>query len=758
MICVARGRLNETVELARDLISGIPSAGLLIVDAELRLLVSDGHTHRDIDVAAALGRCIDEIVPAAAWDVLRPRYLGALAGHAQRFVYAAVTEPTVHRVRLSPITEDGVVVGVLLLSQDINAEHQAADARDLLQSTLDALPSQIAVLDGHGTILVTNCAWDTSCAADGRPAGRLGDDYLTACDGAIGDLVAARAASALRAIASGRQTTFSIEYALQTPAAERWFTFRASRHPGPGPVRVVISHTDVTRRHRADAAVATQATLLDEVDLSVMATDAAGDVTHWNRGAERLFGHPSSEAVGRPADELIVAADANHPGGLDAELRLAGRREGEYAVRHQDGSTFPAHVRDRLVVDRDGEVAGMIGVAMDITERVASERALSEARHYMRAVADSMGEGLFTLDPDGRVMYLNPTAQALLGWSRQELQGQLVHGIIHRRRPDGSRRPIDDCPILRACRDGVTVSVEDDLFIRRDGHGLAVSYTAAPFATQDGVQGCVVVFGDITERKAREQILQRDVDTLAWISRLHEALAQDRFTFHAQPIIDLRTGEVVQRELLLRLVDPDGTVVAPGAFLPVAEQYGIIDDIDRLVIDRATKIAATGCAVELNLSARSIGDAGILEHVERCLEQTGADPGLLVFEITETAIIEDQPAAHAFADRLHVLGSKLALDDFGTGYCGFTYLKQIPVDYLKIDIEFVADLATNPGSRHVVEAIIALAQGFGAQTIAEGVEDAATIELLRELGVDQAQGYFIARPEPVARTQAEELP
>jgi hypothetical protein len=106
VICVARGRLTETVGLARDLISGIPGAGLLIVDTELRLLLSNGHAHRDID-AAALGRCIDEIVPAAAWQILRPRYLAALGGHAQRFVYAAVSEATVHRVRLSPISEDG---------------------------------------------------------------------------------------------------------------------------------------------------------------------------------------------------------------------------------------------------------------------------------------------------------------------------------------------------------------------------------------------------------------------------------------------------------------------------------------------------------------------------------------------------------------------------------------------------------------------------------------------------------------------------
>ena len=123
-----------------------------------------------------------------------------------------------------------------------------------------------------------------------------------------------------------------------------------------------------------------------------------------------------------------------------------------------------------------------------------------------------------------------------------------------------------------------------------------------------------------------------------------------------------------------------------------------------------------------------------------------------MFEITETALIQDEVAARHFAERLHALGCKLALDDFGTGYGGFTYLKQLPLDYLKIDIEFVRDLATNPASSHVVQAVVALARGFSLQTVAEGVEDAETLELLRELGVDLAQGYHIAKPGPLAES------
>jgi EAL domain-containing protein (putative c-di-GMP-specific phosphodiesterase class I) len=267
--------------------------------------------------------------------------------------------------------------------------------------------------------------------------------------------------------------------------------------------------------------------------------------------------------------------------------------------------------------------------------------------------------------------------------------------------------------------------------------------------TDDGIGGCAVVFEDITDRKQRQQSMERDVETLSWIGRIQDALAEDRFELFGQPIVDLRSGEIVQRELLLRLREPDGEIIAPARYLPIAEQYGLIADIDSWVIGRATEIAAEVGPVQLNLSARSIGDPAIVERIEQCLDATGADPASLVLEITETALIANEAAATAFVDRVHAIGCKLALDDFGTGYGGFTYLKHLPVDLLKIDVDFVRDLATNAASRHVVEAVVTLARAFGLQTVAEGVEDAAALRVAGELGVDFAQGYYIARPGPL---------
>jgi EAL domain-containing protein (putative c-di-GMP-specific phosphodiesterase class I) len=218
---------------------------------------------------------------------------------------------------------------------------------------------------------------------------------------------------------------------------------------------------------------------------------------------------------------------------------------------------------------------------------------------------------------------------------------------------------------------------------------------------------------------------------------------------HAQPIVDLRTLETVQHELLLRMLDPEEGLIPPGRFLPVAEAFGLSTEIDRWVLHQAIGLAAGGHAVELNLSAHSLDDASLPHRVERLLEASGADPALLVFEVTETALVANQTAARHFADRIHELGCKLALDDFGTGYGGFTYLKHLPVDFLKIDREFIRDLGDSTASRHVVEAVVRLARGFGIETVAEGVEDGHTLRLLQELEVDHAQGFHLGRPGPL---------
>ena len=159
--------------------------------------------------------------------------------------------------------------------------------------------------------------------------------------------------------------------------------------------------------------------------------------------------------------------------------------------------------------------------------------------------------------------------------------------------------------------------------------------------------------------------------------------------------------------------------------------------------------SARGLKVHFNLSGKSLGSRELIGDLVRTLCDTGADPTLLVCEITETALANDETVAEAFVHELTELGCEVILDDFGMGYGGFAYLKRLPVTVLKIDMEFVRDLLEHPQNQHVVKAIVTLAHGFGRKTIAEGVETESTLALLKEYGVDYAQGYLIGRPAPI---------
>ncbi|WP_187369395.1 EAL domain-containing protein [Baekduia soli] len=615
----------------------------------------------------------------------------------------------------------------------------------------------MAVIDEAGTVVAVNAAWRRFGAEGGAGAGAdcLGQNYLRACDAGAPDPYALRAATGLREVLAGALEHFAMEYPVHHGAVRRWFDVCASRFSGEGPVRVVVSHAEVTERIAMEAEAGTRSALLDEIDVSVIATDAAGVVTHWNRGAEALYGWSRVEATGRRVAELVVGDPAPSLGRTGPERRHTGRREGRFILKRRDGSTFPAHVRDTVLRDGAGRVTAMIAVSIDISSEIASEASLTTARNHLQAVTHSMGEGLCALDGDGRVTLMNRAAEQMLGWSSATMLGRRMHDIVHRHAGPGVGP--DGCGLARAQRDAVTVRVDQDAFLCQDGSALMVSWTSAPLQTSDGVTGFVVVFSDATRRVAEKEDLRRELSALAWVGRVQDALREDRFVLYAQPILDLRTDEVVQRELLLRLREPGGGIVGPAAYLQIAEQRGLIGDIDRWVIRQAAGLAAQGRPVELNVSGCSLSDPRLIAHIETCLRESGADPAHMVFEITETALVSDQAAALDFAQRLHGLGCKLALDDFGTGYGGFTYLKQLPVDYLKIDIEFVRDLPTNDASRHVVQAEVNLARSFDLETVAEGVEDAETLDLLRELGVDFAQGYHIARPAPIEAHDAHHL-
>jgi len=219
---------------------------------------------------------------------------------------------------------------------------------------------------------------------------------------------------------------------------------------------------------------------------------------------------------------------------------------------------------------------------------------------------------------------------------------------------------------------------------------------------------------------------------------------------------------VRQHELLLRMLDEQGEVVPPGAFIAIAERFDLMQEIDRWVVARAIRHmgewrrAGRELVFEVNISGASTGDPDLLTIIQRELADNDVDPVNLVLEVTETTAVANIPRAQEFAQRLAEMGCRFALDDFGAGFGSFYYLKHLPFDILKIDGEFVRSCTSSQTDQLLVRAAVEIARGMGKETIAEYVGDAATVELLRRLGVDYAQGFHVGRPAPLQQALAEE--
>ena len=236
---------------------------------------------------------------------------------------------------------------------------------------------------------------------------------------------------------------------------------------------------------------------------------------------------------------------------------------------------------------------------------------------------------------------------------------------------------------------------------------------------------------------------------LNWADQIRRALDEDRFVLYCQPIMELASDQITQYELLLRMIGDNGEIVMPAAFIDTAERFGLIQEIDQWVVRKAIHLLAEhDVRLEVNVSGKSMGDLAIPELVEREIAATGIDPGRLVFEITETAAIANMEQARAFAERLTRLGCRFALDDFGAGFSSFYYLKYLPLDYLKIDGDFIRSLTSSVTDQLVVKSMVDIARGLGMKTIAEFVEASETVDMLREKGVDYSQGYFHGAPRP----------
>jgi PAS domain S-box-containing protein len=480
---------------------------------------------------------------------------------------------------------------------------------------------------------------------------------------------------------------------------------------------------------------------LFELSLDLLGTAGPeGYFRSLNPAWERTLGFPREALMGQPYLEFVHPADRERTVEEAAALLREGHAtldfENRYAVK--DGGW--CWLSWRTEVAGDG-IAYF--VARDVTDRVAAD----QQRRMMTSLVERADDAIFSKTLDGVITSWNRAAEDLYGWTEEEAVGRHIRDlIIPPARASESEEIVER--LLRG--EGVRQYLTERR--RKDGRLVRVAITASPIRdSEDRVTGAAVMTRDLSDLDVGLAHARAQIDSMAWVGRIRDAIDHGRFVFHAQPIRRLgQPGAPGRHELLCRIAEPDGSLLAPGLFMRAAESYGLIEEIDALAIRAAVRLAAAGHGVNVNLGAASVTRAATAGFLQSELEAAGADPALLTIELTETALMNDLDAAKRFTDAISAIGAKIALDDFGTGFGGFTYLKRLNIQQLKIDTEFVRDLPTSEASRHVVQAVVSLARRFGLETVAEGVEDEGTLATLAGYGVDWAQGFHLGRPAPLA--------
>lgn len=291
--------------------------------------------------------------------------------------------------------------------------------------------------------------------------------------------------------------------------------------------------------------------------------------------------------------------------------------------------------------------------------------------------------------------------------------------------------------------------------INRDTEGIVGAMAAAEIAckaAKDNGRDRIEIFEE------DNTTLIRRSEEIEWIGRIQQALREDQFGLFCQPVQPLETDEAPHYEILVRMYDESGDILSPASFLPAAERYQLMPLLDRWVIHNTLKsldscwadMQSSGAVFCINLSGQSLTNTGFTTFVTDEIRQTSVSADRICFEITETAAISNIDEANSFIADMRALGCRFALDDFGAGLSSFGYLKMLDVDYLKIDGSFVREVTTDKISRSMVEAICQIGRTMGLDMIAEYVGDEETVELLREIGVDFVQGFYIGKPVPLA--------
>jgi diguanylate cyclase (GGDEF)-like protein/PAS domain S-box-containing protein len=543
---------------------------------------------------------------------------------------------------------------------------------------------------------------------------------------------------------------------------------------------------------------------LHSIAEGVITTDETGRIQYMNPAAEALTGYSQEDAEGMPICEVLQLKEEHNDRPVESSVfgclrtnRVARALSGRVLVQ-RSGEEIAIEENAAPLRDGNGHTIGAVLAFADVSQNRELTRRLSyQASHdtltgllnrrefeirlraaLQKAAKDHTLVTLCYMDLD-QFKLVNDTCGHIAG---DELLRQLAHTLkqelrdsdtIARLGGDEFGVLLQGCTLEDASRlasklreavrdhhftwDGKTFEVGVSIGVvplSADTGGVTEALSAADvacYAAKEGGRNQVHVY------ESDDDELQRKRSDMQWVSRIRQALKENRFRLYQQPIVAVNTASAPRaehHEVLLRMLDEEGRLLAPGQFMSAAEQFGLMTDIDLWVLHHAMSwlTASSGNRsrrLAINLSGQSLSSRSFLDTVTGIVSSSRTTARRICFEITETAAIANLDNATRFIRTLKAMGSEFALDDFGSGMSSFAYLKNLPVNYLKIDGSYVRDLVRDPVDRSMVEAVNQIGHAMGMQTIAEFVEDTATLGALAVIGVDYAQGYAIAKPEPL---------
>jgi diguanylate cyclase (GGDEF)-like protein/PAS domain S-box-containing protein len=541
-----------------------------------------------------------------------------------------------------------------------------------------------------------------------------------------------------------------------------------------------------------------QASVLEAMGLPVIATDLEGKVLYWNRAAEETYGWSSGEALGRRSRDLTVPKESLEKADeVVSELRAGRTWSGEVLLRRKDGSYVPVFVTATPLFDARGDLAGMIGVSSDISERKALEAELERRASHdpltglpnRHAFVERIGQvlrrtrrgqnsrevGVLFMDLDGfktindslgheagdrllvavaerlRNRLRNEDVLARFGGDEfavllEDTAGTSEAIRVAQRIAEDLREPftVDDFQVSVNTSIGITLGTAQ---ANDDPEGMLREADSAMYRAKEQGPGRYAVFDPAMQARAQER--------LELEAELRRALEQGEFVLYYQPEVSLHDGKMVGIEALLRWQHPQRGLLQPSAFMPLAEETDLIVPIGRWVLEEACAQAkrweeerplASPMTMEINLSSKQLRRQGLVRTVEEALARADLEAHTLALDMTETVLIRTSEDNTQALDALKEMGVRLGLDDFGTGYSSLSYLKRLPVDRVKVDKSFVKGLGENATDTALVRMIIDLCHTLGVEIVAEGIETSEQAVLLRDMGCDLGQGYYFARP------------